>query len=1095
MKNFTKFLLPVLCSIAALTGTNANAFQDNPEGCYAMEVIDFTQGVDKNGNAVSTDRSEPNKALMEPDRSNAVGGFFTLGFGGSITLKLAGAVINGEGPDLKIWETTFTGDTCSNSNQESASIEVSDGVNWVSAGDVCRDGMIDLDGLAIPFVTMVRITDLETSPNDGYDVDGVEALNGCIDLEDENLCYASSVVEDSFMQGLTKKDKAVPADRSDATKALGEPEYVYDPKNETFVSLGYGGSIILGFDGVVYDVPGDDLIIAETTGRGANSGASPAWVETAEIFVSQDNVAYYSIGFANKFEAAQLDIADAVDEDGNPVVLEFIRNVKVQDVTPTSSISDDAYDLDGIVALNGCSMDPFEDPEVCNNFDYFIADKKSGENLKIYAANAVDGEAVLTFITEREVPVSIAYDEFTNTLYGINAAGTKIEKINPANGASEGFITVDPGVGSAVFSAVFKNGFLYAGSGTKNQIVKIGLDGSYDVVITGTPINGGDLAFIGDVLYFSTKDGDDLFKVIGGDAVDVGSIPANVHGVSATPDGNFASVAKNSSAIQFLDTVGAVSSSLPARLNGMEFTFTDGDMTGGCNIPANEDPEDDCLSFDYYYADIPVKKSEPTTLYKVNFLDGIANLNLVTELNNRPHIAFNSETNQVYAVRENGSGFETIDLATNSSLGFTAFPFKAKSVTAVAYSNNILYVGSEKNSEIFEYNLVDNTLISIAKDVPVKGGDLVVVGDELYLATKQGGGTWYLISGGDAINAVDIPSEVNGATTTADGTILFANFGADAFKELTADGIVEIPVFLDGVRFTFRHGDLGSGCTSADTQETCNAELVNGGFELENTFSGPIDFVLQEDVLGWSTTSPTGTIEIQRSGLIDGNASNNGDFHFELNGDGLNTLYQEVCTIAGENIAIRFAHKKRRPSGTDKMELYIGGDLASIESNTAIPYIANPNMAWNNNVFVYTVPAGQTSTFIYFKAISGTNNTVGNLLDDISVEQTFSDATDVEALIAALAIDNQPEVLAEVSMYPVPAKDRLNVKLTNRVNATVSYEIVSLLGQTFNRGSVEARSGQNEINADISNLADGTYFFVLNSNGNTITKQFVKVTR
>ncbi len=589
-------MIPVLCGAATLMGMNANAFQE--DGCFAASVI----SADQNGTSVSADRSITSNALGAPDKNNEAGGFYSLGKGGSITLQLGGAVFNQPGPDLRIFETSFSGDDCGRSDDETAMVEVSEfGGLWVSLGEICRDGTVDFDGMPLAFAGQIRITDTTVNGGDGYDVDGVMAINGCIDLDDENLCFASSVVEGSFMQGLTKKDKAVPADRSDATKALGEPEYVYIRNNETFVSLGYGGSIVLGFDGVIYDEPGNDLLVVETTGTGANAGASPAWVETAEIFVSQDNVAYYSVGFANKFEAAQLDIADAVDDEGNPVVLEFIRNVKVQDVTPTSSISGDAYDLDGIVALNGCSMDPFEDPEVCNNFDYFIADKKSGENLKIYAAKAVAGNAVLTMVTEREEPVSIAYDEFTNTLYGINAAGTKIEKINPVNGASEGSIAVDPGVGSAVFSAVFKNGFLYAGSGTKNQIVKIGPDGSYDVVITGTPINGGDLAFIGDDLYFSTKDGDDLFKVIGGDATDVGSIPANVHGVSATPDGNFASVAKNSSAIQFLDTEGNVTSSLPATFNGMTFTFTDGDMTGGCNIPNNDGDDDpaDCYVADF----------------------------------------------------------------------------------------------------------------------------------------------------------------------------------------------------------------------------------------------------------------------------------------------------------------------------------------------------------------------------------------------------------------------------------------------------------------------------------------------------------------
>ena len=595
MKNFTKFLIPVMCGAATLMGFNANAFQDNPEGCYAMEVIDFQQGLDKNGNAVATDRSDPTKALMEPDRSNAPGGFFTLGFGGSITLKLAGAVLNGDGPDLKIWETTFAGDSCTNTNQETASIEVSDGVTWVNAGDVCRDGMIDLDGLAIPYVTYVRITDLGTSPNDGYDVDGLEALYGCIDFEDEDFCYGSTVVEGSFMQGLKKNGQPVAANRSDASKTLGQPELVYDPNVVTYTSLGYGGSIVIAFDGVVYDAAGDDILVAETTGTGA--GATAGWIETAEVFVSQDNVVFYSVGFANKFEQAQFDIADA------GAGLTFIRSVKVVDVTPMNSTSADAYDLDGIIALNGCSEDPFEEPEICNNFDYFVADRQEGGSLNIYAAKTVGGSSVLTYITSRNPAVSIAYDEANNVLYGINSAGSVVEKISPFNGASLGTVNVASGFGGSVFGAVYKNGFLYASSGSQNRVVAIDVtDGSYTEVVSGLPISGGDLAFIGDDLYISTKDGDDLFKFIGGDPINVGYIPADIHGISATPDGNLAVIAKNSNEIRFLDTNGNMVSSMSVILNGEPFTLNDGDMTGGCNIPFNEEDPNPagCYVADYF---------------------------------------------------------------------------------------------------------------------------------------------------------------------------------------------------------------------------------------------------------------------------------------------------------------------------------------------------------------------------------------------------------------------------------------------------------------------------------------------------------------
>ncbi|GGG54526.1 T9SS type A sorting domain-containing protein [Bizionia arctica] len=285
-----------------------------------------------------------------------------------------------------------------------------------------------------------------------------------------------------------------------------------------------------------------------------------------------------------------------------------------------------------------------------------------------------------------------------------------------------------------------------------------------------------------------------------------------------------------------------------------------------------------------------------------------------------------------------------------------------------------------------------------------------------------------------------------------------------------------------------------TGCSEIPYE--CNSEIVNGGFESDNNFPGTWSYVPQGNVPGWSTTSTSGTIEIQENlGTGDVIPSNSGDYHFELNGDGLNTLYQEICTTPGTNLALTFAHKKRQAGGVDRMEIYIGGDLATIESNTAIPFIANVDMEWHNNTFVFTVPEGQMSTIIYFKAISGTTHTVGNLLDDISIGETIESATDIEALLALLSTQEQAFEFANISMYPVPANNNITVNLNSQVSGTVSYEIVSLMGQSLNKKSLDAYSGKSEIKMDISNLADGTYFMKITMNGSTTTKQFIKVSR
>ena len=107
MKNFTKFLLPVLCGAATLIGTNANAFQNDQEGCSPSEVVMFNQGMQSNGNAVAGARSDASKALGAPDMSNAAGGFVSLGINGSITLSFTDAVFNGDGDDLRFTKLLF----------------------------------------------------------------------------------------------------------------------------------------------------------------------------------------------------------------------------------------------------------------------------------------------------------------------------------------------------------------------------------------------------------------------------------------------------------------------------------------------------------------------------------------------------------------------------------------------------------------------------------------------------------------------------------------------------------------------------------------------------------------------------------------------------------------------------------------------------------------------------------------------------------------------------------------------------------------------------------------------------------------------------
>ena len=368
MKNFTKLLFPVLCCCSVMITSKANAFQSDENLCNAVEVITAIQGSQTSGNPISADRSDVSAALNTPDKSNAAGGFYSLGLGGTITLQLSGAIYDAPGTDIKIYETSFSGDTCGGSDDEMALIELSQyGDNWVEYGTVCRDGDIDLQNVALPFVSQIRITDTTTGSGDGYDLDGIEALYECEEIPTQ-LCYAAEAF--NYIPGLKNNGQELTnPERTNTQKALGAPQM---DQTMNFLSLGYGGEVTIGFDGVVFNNAGPYIEVIETTFGHSSYEDYP---ESADIFVSQNGVDFYYIGEILANETNDLDISNA------PIALDYITQVKIIDTTPEGSISDDGFDLDGVIALTGCNEAPAPEEAGCyatGYLNYVEGTRKNG---------------------------------------------------------------------------------------------------------------------------------------------------------------------------------------------------------------------------------------------------------------------------------------------------------------------------------------------------------------------------------------------------------------------------------------------------------------------------------------------------------------------------------------------------------------------------------------------------------------------------------------------------------------------------------------------------------------------------------------------
>ncbi len=172
----TPFLAVPLCLALADT---ALAAEPDGKGPWADQVVSSQTAPSKGGKPVSDDRNDPLQALGPSEETTAPKTFFSLGMGGQIVLRFENAICNGPGNDLEIREATSEPYPA-----ETADVYVSnDGAAFVKAGGVSKDGQLSLPA-DMPVARYVKLVDtskaaLFPGDADGYDVDGVRAMNRC----------------------------------------------------------------------------------------------------------------------------------------------------------------------------------------------------------------------------------------------------------------------------------------------------------------------------------------------------------------------------------------------------------------------------------------------------------------------------------------------------------------------------------------------------------------------------------------------------------------------------------------------------------------------------------------------------------------------------------------------------------------------------------------------------------------------------------------------------------------------------------------------------------------------------------------------------
>lgn len=446
-KLFSKSLLGAAFAAGALCVSN------NANAQYIAEVIGTpAQGLLNDGiNSVPAGRSISDNVLGMPQDNDTPGpiNFYSLGLGGEIVVRMDGAICNGDGDDLTVFETTWN-NTCANYEERAKVWASQDLCTWVELGEICHNGSLDLG--CLPWAQYLKIKDVSDlgytsiGGGDGFDVDGVTALHtGCSIPSETGLArYAANGFMGTPAQGANEIGGAISPFRSVSSRMLGLPLNVYNifandattsNANLNFFSLGNGGSVTLKFPYALVNGEGADLQIYETSFNDRASRSCGNYPEKALVEGSCDGVNFYPLnalvsnGIGGETAGSNLICRDAQVDFGD---LQLVNYVRITDVT-FAGISNfpgvgDGFDVDAVLGLQNCD---YNAAKIDNNVvDNGLEVAENILNLEVYP-NPVNEALNVTISRLTKDNISLLITDITGRVVVsevINNNGTTIFK-------------------------------------------------------------------------------------------------------------------------------------------------------------------------------------------------------------------------------------------------------------------------------------------------------------------------------------------------------------------------------------------------------------------------------------------------------------------------------------------------------------------------------------------------------------------------------------------------------------------------------------------------------------------------------------------
>lgn len=244
----------------------------------------------------------------------------------------------------------------------------------------------------------------------------------------------------------------------------------------------------------------------------------------------------------------------------------------------------------GVVPGPDINCIPGDVTEECENFKYYyLSHSDEDPDSYLYSIDLVDTEASLTLLNSiTDFHGHIGYASAEDALYMVSEDGNTLKVYN-GNGDYIDTKTIEglpePGhVTNVAFNP--DNGLLYIGDMNTAELYTIQPQDPSPLTPTlwgSAPISGGDIAFLEGELYLASKLGNTLFKWDGLSWLNVQALPRSVNGIAMTEDNQLIISNFQGNYIYKLDTDGSIIETYDVVVDGVSFTFLNGDLTSGCN--------------------------------------------------------------------------------------------------------------------------------------------------------------------------------------------------------------------------------------------------------------------------------------------------------------------------------------------------------------------------------------------------------------------------------------------------------------------------------------------------------------------------------